>query len=112
MNWLVKEEPRSYSFARLVKDGGTRWSGVRNPLAQRHLRAIRAGHVGKNTAAATAKFGRPSGKSHVEKRRQDFVRWGWLWPGRDAELTEDGRRWLAELAPSGRAPANFAAPAT
>ncbi|MFN7589765.1 MAG: hypothetical protein ACK501_13210 [Planctomycetota bacterium] len=76
------------------------------------LRAIRAGHVGKNTAAATAKFGRPSGKSHVEKRRQDFVRWGWLWPGRDAELTEDGRRWLAELAPSGRAPANFAAPAT
>ncbi|HZN02818.1 MAG TPA: EVE domain-containing protein [Candidatus Polarisedimenticolia bacterium] len=43
MNWLVKEEPDSYSFDRLVEDEGTDWSGVRNPLAQRHLRAIRRG---------------------------------------------------------------------
>jgi predicted RNA-binding protein with PUA-like domain len=43
MNWLIKEEPRSYSFDRLARDGGTRWSGVRNPLAQRHLRSIRKG---------------------------------------------------------------------
>jgi len=43
MNWLVKEEPKSYSFDRLVADGRTRWSGVRNPLAQRHLRAIGRG---------------------------------------------------------------------
>ena len=43
MNWLVKEEPKSYSFARLEHDGTTRWSGVRNPLAQRHLRSIRKG---------------------------------------------------------------------
>lgn len=76
------------------------------------LRAIRAGHVGKKTAGETAKFGRPSGNSHVEKRRQDFVRWGWLWPGRDAGLTEDGRRWLAELDPPGGAAANSAATAT
>ena len=43
MNWLVKEEPESYSFDRLVKDGGTTWSGVRNPLAQKHLRSMRPG---------------------------------------------------------------------
>src|SRR5262245_27185521 len=43
MNWLVKEEPTSYSFDRFVKDGGTRWSGVRNPLAQKHLRSIHKG---------------------------------------------------------------------
>jgi len=43
MNWLIKEEPRSYSFDRLTRDGRTRWSGVRNPLAQRHLKSIRKG---------------------------------------------------------------------
>ena len=43
MNWLVKEEPSSYSFDSLVRDGSTRWSGVRNPLAQRHLAAMKKG---------------------------------------------------------------------
>lgn len=41
--WLVKEEPSHYSFEQLVRDGRTRWSGVRNPLAQKHLRAMRPG---------------------------------------------------------------------
>jgi predicted RNA-binding protein with PUA-like domain len=43
MNWLVKEEPSSYSFESLVKDGAARWSGVRNPLARRHLAAVKKG---------------------------------------------------------------------
>ena len=43
MNWLFKEEPSSYSFDALKKDGGTVWAGVRNPLAQRHLRSVRKG---------------------------------------------------------------------
>ena len=43
MNWLFKEEPTHYSFDDLVKDKGTRWSGVKNPLAQQHLRAVRRG---------------------------------------------------------------------
>ncbi len=43
MNWLFKEEPSTYSFDALVKDGKTSWSGVRNPLAQKHLRATRKG---------------------------------------------------------------------
>jgi predicted RNA-binding protein with PUA-like domain len=43
MNWLVKEEPTHYGFDALVKDKKAVWSGVRNPLAQKHLRAIRKG---------------------------------------------------------------------
>ena len=43
MNWLFKEEPTHYSFDDFVKDGKTRWSGVKNPLAQRHLRSVRRG---------------------------------------------------------------------
>jgi predicted RNA-binding protein with PUA-like domain len=43
MNWLVKEEPTHYSFDQLVKDKKAVWSGVRNALAQKHLRAIKKG---------------------------------------------------------------------
>jgi predicted RNA-binding protein with PUA-like domain len=43
MNWLVKEEPTHYGFDALVKDKKAVWSGVRNALAQRHLRSIRNG---------------------------------------------------------------------
>jgi predicted RNA-binding protein with PUA-like domain len=41
--WLVKEEPSNYSFERFCEDGRTQWSGVKNPLAQNHLRSIRKG---------------------------------------------------------------------
>jgi predicted RNA-binding protein with PUA-like domain len=43
MNWLFKEEPSSYSFEQFTKDRGTSWAGVRNPLAQKHLRSVRKG---------------------------------------------------------------------
>jgi predicted RNA-binding protein with PUA-like domain len=43
MNWLVKEEPTHYGFDALVKDRKAVWSGVRNALAQKHLRSIRKG---------------------------------------------------------------------
>ena len=43
MNWLVKEEPTHYGFDALVRDKRAVWSGVRNALAQRHLRAIQKG---------------------------------------------------------------------
>jgi predicted RNA-binding protein with PUA-like domain len=43
MNWLFKEEPSNYSFDALVRDGKTVWSGVKNPLAQKHLRAVKKG---------------------------------------------------------------------
>jgi len=43
MNWLVKEEPTHYGWGAFVKDKKAVWSGVRNALAQRHLRAIQKG---------------------------------------------------------------------
>jgi predicted RNA-binding protein with PUA-like domain len=43
MNWLMKEEPTHYSFDDLVRDKTTSWTGVRNPLAQKHLRSIQKG---------------------------------------------------------------------
>lgn len=56
MPWLVKEEPENYSFERFKADGTTVWSGVRNPVAQRNLRAMQKGdrvfyyHTGKEKA--------------------------------------------------------------
>jgi predicted RNA-binding protein with PUA-like domain len=43
MNWLFKEEPTHYSYDDLVRDGKTSWTGVKNPLAQKHLRAVKKG---------------------------------------------------------------------
>ena len=41
--WLMKSEPESYSWADLVRDGGTEWDGVRNNAARLHLRAMQTG---------------------------------------------------------------------
>jgi predicted RNA-binding protein with PUA-like domain len=41
--WLVKSEPSSYSWANLVTDGKTAWTGVRNYTARNNLRAMRKG---------------------------------------------------------------------
>ena len=41
--WLVKQEPGSFSWATLVKDGRTDWTGVRNFQARKHLRAMKKG---------------------------------------------------------------------
>ena len=41
--WLMKSEPESYGWDRLVKDGGTLWDGVRNHRAKMTLQAMREG---------------------------------------------------------------------
>lgn len=41
--WLFKQEPSEYSFDDLERDGETVWTGVSNPLAQKHLRAVGTG---------------------------------------------------------------------
>jgi len=80
MTWLFKEEPGHYGFGQLERDGRTTWSGVKNPLAQKHLRGVRKGDrilyyhtgnekaiVGTATAAGDA-YPDPadrSGKTHV-----------------------------------------------
>ena len=43
--WLVKTEPSTYAWADLVRDGGTRWDGVRNALARNHLGAMKKGDL-------------------------------------------------------------------
>ena len=43
MNWLFKEEPANYSFDDFVRVKKTVWSGVKNPLAQKHLHAVKKG---------------------------------------------------------------------
>ncbi|HEX6783062.1 MAG TPA: EVE domain-containing protein [Sphingomicrobium sp.] len=41
--WLMKSEPESYSWADLVREGGTEWDGVRNNAARLHLKAMKKG---------------------------------------------------------------------
>lgn len=54
--WLFKEEPSSYTFDRLVRDGQTTWNGIANALALKNLRQVKAGdaiffyHTGKEKA--------------------------------------------------------------
>ena len=43
MNYLFKEEPGNYSYDDLVRDGSTSWTGVKNPVAQKHLRGVKKG---------------------------------------------------------------------
>ena len=43
MQWLFKEEPSNYSYDALERDGKTSWTGVKNPLAQKHLRSVQKG---------------------------------------------------------------------
>jgi len=42
-HWILKTEPSDYSFADLRRDRRTRWSGVSNPVALKHLRSMTAG---------------------------------------------------------------------
>ena len=75
MNWLIKEEPTHYSFDDLLRDGRTSWSGVRNPVAQKHLQSMHKGdriffyHTGDVKAivgtakAASAPYADPADKT-------------------------------------------------
>jgi predicted RNA-binding protein with PUA-like domain len=43
--WLIKSEPSTYSYARLVEEGRTTWDGIRNFEARNNLRAMKAGDL-------------------------------------------------------------------
>ncbi len=43
MHYLLKTEPTAYSFADLVKEKETDWTGVTNPQAVKHLREMKKG---------------------------------------------------------------------
>jgi predicted RNA-binding protein with PUA-like domain len=42
-HWILKTEPSEYAFSDLVRDGRTRWSGVSNAVALKHLRSMQRG---------------------------------------------------------------------
>jgi predicted RNA-binding protein with PUA-like domain len=41
--WMVKQEPDAYPWSRLVTEGRTAWTGVRNFQARNNLRAMKTG---------------------------------------------------------------------
>ena len=77
MNFLFKEEPGNYSYDAFAKDKRTTWTGVRNPVAQKHLRSVKKGdrifyyHTGDEKAivgiakAVRNAYADPSGAGHV-----------------------------------------------
>jgi predicted RNA-binding protein with PUA-like domain len=61
MDYLLKTEPSTYSFANLQKEKTTVWDGVSNPVALKYLRGMKPGerlviyHTGdEKTAVGTA----------------------------------------------------------
>lgn len=42
-HWVLKTEPSEYGFADLARDGRTRWEGVSNAVALKHLRSMHEG---------------------------------------------------------------------
>jgi predicted RNA-binding protein with PUA-like domain len=59
-DWLVKTEPGDYSFEDLRKEKETVWTGVKNPVALKHLRSMKTGdrvvvyHTGGEKSAVGA----------------------------------------------------------
>jgi predicted RNA-binding protein with PUA-like domain len=57
MRYLLKTEPSAYSFADLLKEKETDWTGVTNPAAVKNLREMKKGdklviyHTGEEKAA-------------------------------------------------------------
>jgi predicted RNA-binding protein with PUA-like domain len=42
-HWVLRTEPSEYGYADLVRDRRTRWEGVSNPVALKHLRSMQEG---------------------------------------------------------------------
>ena len=77
MNFLFKEEPANYPYDTFLKDKKTTWTGVRNAVAQKHLRSVKKGdrifyyHTGDEKAivgiakAVKNAYADPGGEGHV-----------------------------------------------
>ncbi|OKL39203.1 EVE domain-containing protein [Pontibacter flavimaris] len=44
-HWLVKSEPETYSWAKLVQEGRTMWDGVRNYQARNNMQQMQPGDL-------------------------------------------------------------------
>ena len=73
--WLIKEEPTHFSFADLEKAGKTVWEGVKNPLARKHLGAMKKGdsilyyHTGNEKAVVG--IARAASDAYPDPRSKD-----------------------------------------
>jgi predicted RNA-binding protein with PUA-like domain len=91
--WLMKTEPGSYSIDDLARDKSTRWDGVRNPIARKHMQEMKEGDlvlfyhssaeppgvagvakVAREAYADPTQFDAKS-KYHDEKATQEKPRW-------------------------------------
>jgi predicted RNA-binding protein with PUA-like domain len=79
--WLLKTEPESYAWENLAHDRRTTWDGITNPLALKHLRAMRRGDLaliyhtgGERAAVGIAEIGSdPFRDPQVEDERRVVV---------------------------------------
>src|SRR3954466_3396804 len=75
MNWLFKEEPTHYRYDDLARDGKTSWTGVKNPVAQKHLRGVKKGdriffyHTGNEKAVIG--ICRAAGDAYADPKDKD-----------------------------------------
>lgn len=75
--WLFKTEPSTYAYEQLERDGKTVWDGVANPVARKHIAAVKRGdqvliyHTGDQKAvvgiAQALSDGYPDPKQKNEK---------------------------------------------
>lgn len=75
--WLFKTEPSTYAYEQLERDGKTVWDGVANPVARKHIAAVKRGdqvliyHTGDQKAvvgiAKALSDGYPDPKQKDEK---------------------------------------------
>ena len=67
MDYLLKTEPSTYSFADLQREKTTMWDGVSNPVALKNLRGMKPGerlviyHTGDEKSAVGTAIGRLGG---------------------------------------------------
>ena len=112
--WLVKTEPTTYAWADLARERTTRWTGVTNPLAKKHLRAMQAGdrvlvyHSGKERQvvgiaevstegdepqlAAWKPLPRPVTLAEIKARRE-FADWALVRMSRLSVMPVSNRQW-------------------
>jgi predicted RNA-binding protein with PUA-like domain len=73
--WLFKEEPTHFGFPDLEREGRALWEGVKNPLAQKHLRGVKKGdpilyyHTGSEKAVVG--IARAATGAYLDPKKKD-----------------------------------------
>jgi len=76
-HWLIKSEPSTYSFDRLVAEGRTVWDGVRNFEARNNLRSMKKGDIclfyHSNEGKAVVGIARVSREAYPDPRDEGWI---------------------------------------